>query len=80
VVTIAPPAEKPDLVITGINKTETDSGYIISYTIKNQGTANAGTSTTKLYANGTYKTSDNVPSVAAGASVSRYFGSWKYNK
>jgi len=70
---------KPDLVITGISKTETASGYIIKYTIKNQGTADAGASTTKLYANGTYKTSDNVPSVAAGASVNKYFGGWKYN-
>ena len=72
-------AEKPDLVITGIQKTETASGYIIKYTVKNQGTADAGASTTKLYANGTYKAYDNVPSVAAGASVNRYFTSWIYN-
>lgn len=78
VVTTEPSVEKPDLVITGINKTETASGYKISYTIKNQGTADAGTSASRLLANGVYKGSDTVPSIAAGASVERQF-TWIYN-
>jgi hypothetical protein len=78
VVTTEPSVEKPDLVITGINKTETTSGYKISYTIKNQGTADAGTSASRLLANGVYEGSDTVPSIAAGASVDRQF-TWIYN-
>jgi len=74
-----PPAGEPDLVITDIQRVETPSGYRINYTIKNQGTADAGASTTKLYANTVYKASDSVGSLAAGASEIKQFTGWVFN-
>ena len=45
----------------------------------NQGTANAGASTTKLYANGVYKSSDSVGLLGAGASDTKQFTGWAFN-
>jgi len=74
-----PPAEKPDLIITAIQKLTGTGGYIVGYTIKNQGSAPSGATVTKLYANGVYKTSDSVPALVAGASVDRQFTGWTYD-
>jgi hypothetical protein len=74
-----PPAGEPDLVITNIQRVETPEGYKINYTIKNQGTADAGASTTKLYASTVYKASDSVGMLAAGASETKQFTSWVFN-
>jgi len=74
-----PPAGKPDLVIINIDRVETPEGYKINYTIKNQGTADAGASTTKLYASTVYKASDSVGLLAAGASETKQFTGWVFN-
>ena len=74
-----PPAGEPDLVITNIERVETSEGYKINYTIKNQGTADAGASTTKLYASTAYKASDSVGLLAAGASETKQFTGWVFN-
>jgi len=71
-------AAKPDLVITSVKKYETVEGYIVSYTVRNQGTAPAGATTTKLYANGEYKDQDSVGSLAPGASAEGLFTGWPY--
>jgi hypothetical protein len=77
-------AAKPDLVITDISKQETDDGYAIKYTIKNQGNAEAPSSVTKLWANGgkgllgLSNTSDVVEPLAPGASLQRLFSGWTY--
>jgi hypothetical protein len=80
-VTGAPPplAEKPDLVITGITKLTGTGGYIIGYSIKNQGDAHCPATIAKLYVNGVYKASDSVPALAAGTSVDRQFTAWTYD-
>jgi hypothetical protein len=67
------------LVITNIERVETPEGYKINYTIKNQGTADAGASTTKLYASTVYKASDSVGLLAAGASETKQFTGWVFN-
>ena len=67
---------KPDLVITDISQRETTNGYIIRYSIMNQGAATAGHSTTELYVNGEYKDKDSVDAIAAGASVTSQFTDW----
>ena len=69
-----PPAGQPDLVITSISR----SGSTISYTIKNQGTAPATTSTSSLYVDGAVKSYDTVPSLAVGASSTQSFGTYSY--
>ena len=74
-----PPSGQPDLVITNIERAETPTGYKINYTITNQGTADAGASTTKLYANGVNKTSDSVGLLAAGVSETKQFTGWVFN-
>ncbi|UCH51418.1 MAG: hypothetical protein JSV54_01210, partial [Chloroflexota bacterium] len=74
-----PPVGEPDLVITDIQRVETPEGYKINYTIENQGTAEAGASTTKLYANTVYKVSDSVGLLAAGASETKQFTGWVFN-
>ena len=71
-------AAKPDLIITDISKYETADGYIVAYTIENQGTANAGSCTVELYANGEYKDQDSIGSLAAGASAEGLFTGWAY--
>jgi hypothetical protein len=67
------------LVITSIDRVETPEGYKINYTIKNQGTAAAGASTTKLYGSTVYKASDSVGLLAAGASETKQFTGWVFN-
>jgi len=69
-----PPAGKPDLVITSISR----SGSTISYTIKNQGTAPATTSTSSLYIDDTVKAYDTVPSLNVGVSSTQSFGTYSY--
>jgi hypothetical protein len=64
---------KPDLIIQDI----LTSGNTISYSIKNQGNANAGSSYSNLWVDGTYKTNDYLSSLTAGSSSSRTFSySW----
>jgi len=67
---------KPDLVITDISQCETTGGYLVVYTIRNQGGANARPSTTELYVNGERKDKDSVDAIAAGASVTKQFTGW----
>jgi hypothetical protein len=69
-----PPAGQPDLVITSISR----SGSTVSYTIKNQGTAPATTSTSSLDIDGAVKAYDTVPSLAVGASSTQSFGTYSY--
>jgi hypothetical protein len=69
-----PPASEPDLVITDISR----SGSTISYTIKNQGTATAGPSTSRLTVDGVTKASDAVGPLSAGASSTESF-SYSYS-
>jgi len=76
---VPPPVGAPDLVITSIDRVETPEGYKINYTIKNQGTATAGASTTKLYGSTVYKASDSVGLLAAGASETKQFTGWVFN-
>jgi hypothetical protein len=76
---VPPPVGAPDLVITSIDRVETPEGYKINYTIKNQGTATAGASTTKLYASTVYKASDPVGLLVAGASETKQFTGWVFN-
>jgi hypothetical protein len=49
------------------------SGGIINYNIKNQGNANAGSSYSKLWIDGTYITNDAVSSLSAGSNSNEYF-------
>lgn len=60
---------KPDLVITNIWR----SGGKIWYTIKNQGTATAGASSSRLVIDGSTKGHDAVGSLAAGVSSNQSF-------
>jgi len=71
-------AGKTDLIISDIYKVTTPTGVKIGYTIENKGTQNAPASSSKLYANGEYKTSDAVGPIAAGAKFERQFD-WNYN-
>jgi hypothetical protein len=54
----------PDLIITDVRQ----DGSTVKYSIKNQGNALAGSSTSYLYVDGSHKASDSVPSLSAGAS------------
>jgi hypothetical protein len=70
--TTIPP--KPDLIIENIS----NSGNTINYRIKNQGTAKANSSYSKLWIDNNYKAQDSVPSLAAGSSSNEYFSyTWK---
>ncbi len=69
-----PPADKPDLIVTDI----LFSGSTISYIIKNQGTATAGPSTTRLVIDGVVKATDAVGPLSAGASSNESF-SYSYS-
>jgi len=62
-------ASKPDLIITDI----WPDGSTIKYTVKNQGNASAGSSSSYLYVDGSQKTSDSVSSLSAGASSNESF-------
>jgi hypothetical protein len=74
-VTGAPAASMPDLVITDILR----SGDTISYTIKNQGDAAAGPSTSTLYIDAVLKANDSVGSLAPGESKTETFAGYVYN-
>ncbi|MFA5401066.1 MAG: CARDB domain-containing protein [Dehalococcoidia bacterium] len=74
-VTVAAAATpKPDLIIEDIWK----SSDHIYYRIKNQGTASAPATVTKLTIDGAVKSTDSVPSLAAGAASTQYFSSYSY--
>ena len=60
---------KPDLTIQDIST----AGSTISYSIKNQGNANAGSSYSNLWVDGTYVTNDYLSSLTAGSSSNRAF-------
>ncbi len=64
-----PGTDKPDLIVTDISR----SGSTITYTIKNQGTATAGPSTSILTVDGVLKANDPVGPLAAGASSNKSF-------
>ena len=68
-----------DLVIRDISRVETANGAKIVYTVENRGTGDAVPSTTKLYANGMFRTIDSLGIVPAGRSVAKQIDSWLYN-
>lgn len=68
-------AAKPDLVIEDVWK----SGNKIYYRIKNQGTAAAPATVTKLTIDGTVKATDAVPALAAAASSTQSFSAYLYS-
>ena len=63
------PLKKPDLVIIDISRSDNR----ITYKIKNQGNAAAGSSTTYLYVDGSYRASDSIGSIPPGGTLSRSF-------
>jgi|GEM_PF-2038774 len=67
-------ASKPDLIIEDIWK----SGDKIYYRIKNQGTASAPATVTKLTVDGVVKSTDSAPSLAAGAASTQSFSAYSY--
>ncbi len=75
----SPGDERPDLVITAIGKVASASGYVIGYTVKNQGDAASPATVSKLYAGGVLRATDSVPPLPAGSSVERQFSTWTYD-
>ncbi|NQE06042.1 Cell surface glycoprotein [ANME-1 cluster archaeon GoMg1] len=75
--------EKPDLIIQDIywSPSSPDKGDTIKFTvkIKNQGSGSAGSSTVKYYIDGSYVTSDSVPSLSAGSTSTQTF-TWTADK
>jgi len=67
---ITPPA-KPDLVVTNIFRESGDKHFF--YTIKNQGSTIAETSTSKFYFDGVPKDTDYVAAIGPGASRTEKF-------
>jgi len=78
-VTPVPDEAEPDLIITSIEKVATSTGYLIGYTIKNQGAVHSGPSTSKLYVEGIYTASDSVSALMPGQSLSRQFVASSYD-
>ncbi|HIE17970.1 MAG TPA: hypothetical protein EYP71_07230 [Dehalococcoidia bacterium] len=74
IVTAAPPAGQPDLVITDISRT----GDTITYKIKNQGDATAGPSTSRLRVDGVVKANDSVGSLSPGQERTESFAGYTY--
>ncbi len=70
---------QPDLVITGVDRKQTDGGPVVGYVVKNNGNAEARNFVCKLYANGVQKATDSIASLAAGAEVAREFTGWVIN-
>lgn len=68
-------ASKPDLIIEDIWKV----GDKIYYRIKNQGTAAAVATVTKLSIDGVVKSTDTVPALAVGAASTESFTSYAYS-
>ncbi len=60
---------KPDLIITDVKHESAK----VKYTIKNQGTVNAGSSTTAVYINGSLWSTDPTGTIAAGATSTQSF-------
>jgi ABC-type transporter Mla MlaB component len=65
---------QPDLIIEDI----WNVGSTIYYRIKNQGTASAGASNSKLWVDGVEKATDNVGTLAAGASSEETFATYSW--
>jgi hypothetical protein len=74
-VTGAPAAGQPDLIIEDISH----SGDKVSYKIKNQGDATAGPSTSTLLVDGATVANDSVGSLAAGESKTETFTGYTYS-
>jgi hypothetical protein len=74
-----PPVAEPDLVITDIYKIETLQGFIIGYTIENQGDGDAEGTTSALYANTDHEATDSVPALESGESIDSSFDDWIFN-
>ncbi|OGN91397.1 MAG: hypothetical protein A2Z75_05105 [Chloroflexi bacterium RBG_13_50_10] len=74
-VTGAPAAGQPDLIVEDISR----SGDKISYKIKNQGDVAAGPSTSTLLVDGAVAANDSVGSLAAGESKTETFTGYTYN-
>ncbi len=66
---VSPDVDKPDLVVTSIVR----DGSTIKYTVKNQGTANAGPSNSRVFVDGVEKAAHTIGSLAAGASRTESF-------
>jgi subtilase family serine protease len=73
-VTGAPASGLPDLVITGMSRT----GDTVNYSIKNQGDAQAGPSTSRLSVDGVVKANDNVGALNPGQEITRSFAGYTY--
>jgi hypothetical protein len=73
-VTGAPASGQPDLIIGDISR----SGDKISYTIKNQGDATAGPSTSTVLVDGVMAANDSVGSLAPGESRTETFTGYTY--
>jgi len=71
----APAAGMPDLIIQDIVR----SGDIVTYTIKNQGDAAAGPSTSTLLVDAATVANDSVGALAAGASQTETFVGYTYS-
>jgi len=71
----APAAGMPDLIIEDIVR----SGNTVNYTIKNQGDAAAGPSTSTLLVDGTTVANDNVGALAPGESKNETFAGYNYS-
>ncbi len=65
----SPDVDKPDLVVTSITR----DGSVISCTIKNQGTADAGPSNSRVLVDGVEKAAHSIASLPAGASRTESF-------
>ncbi|MFW6056224.1 MAG: CARDB domain-containing protein [Chloroflexota bacterium] len=64
----------PDLIVTSITRDEST----VKYTIKNQGTADAAPSNSRLFVDGSEVATDGVNTLAAGASRTESFSSYTY--
>jgi hypothetical protein len=73
-VTGAPAAGQPDLIIEDISR----SGDKVSYKIKNQGDVTAGPSTSTLLVDGAVAANDSVSSLAVGESKTETFTGYTY--
>jgi hypothetical protein len=73
-VAAAAAAPKPDLIIEDVWR----SGDKIYYRIKNQGTAAAPGTVTRLTIDGAVKSTDSVPALAAGANSTQNFSGYAY--
>lgn len=69
------PAIEPDLLITRSYKTlDGDDDFTVTYTICNWGSNHAGASTTRIYIDGVFVTSDSVPALSGGETYTSTVG------